>query len=714
MPPLEGIRVLDLSRVLAGPYCTMLLADLGADVIKVERPGEGDETRTWGPPYVGGESAYFLSINRGKRSVALDLARPEAQEALARLARDAHVVVENFRPGVADRLGAGYERLARENPELVYCSITGFGDERPGYDFVVEAESGLMAVTGEADGPPLKVGVAVVDVLAGYAAATGVLAALVAGRGERIEISLYDVALSALVNVSGSALVTGEEPGRHGNAHPSIVPYETFAAADGPITRRGRERRALPPALRGDRAARPGRGRALPDELRAGSSTARSSSASSTASSPRGRPTSGSSGSRGRGVPVGKVRGVLEALEHGRTLTVDHPTIGTLPLVASPLGPRAETRPPPLLGEHTREVLGRARLRRRGDRGAAATVERVTDGVARQHYNVTFTLLAVAAVAYALLQSLVAPALLTIQHDLDTTTAGAAWILTAYLLSASVVTPIAGRLGDMYGKKRTMVVVLIVLAFGTLLAALATSIGVMIVARVIQGAGGAVFPLSFAIIRDEFPPRRVPHGIALISAILGIGGGLGIVLAGPIVQHLDYHWLFWFPLGRGDRRDDRDRRLRAGVAGQDPWSDRLARGGAARRLADRPARPGQPGHELGLDVGAHARPVRDRGRADPGLGLGRVAHPLTARGHADDAAAAGVDDQPGRARARLRHVRLVRARAPSSSSCRPRPASASARRSPRRGSSWFPPRSGCSSPGRSRDGSRAPSDRACR
>jgi EmrB/QacA subfamily drug resistance transporter len=173
----------------------------------------------------------------------------------------------------------------------------------------------------------------------------------------------------------------------------------------------------------------------------------------------------------------------------------------------------------------------------------------VTDPVERQHYNVTFTLLAVAAVAYALLQSLVAPALLTIQHDLDTTTAGAAWILTAYLLSASVFTPIAGRLGDMYGKKRTMVVVLIVLAFGTLLAALATSIGVMIVARVIQGAGGAVFPLSFAIIRDEFPPRRVPQGIALISAILGIGGGLGIVLAGPIIEHFSYHWLFWFPLG---------------------------------------------------------------------------------------------------------------------------------------------------------------------
>jgi crotonobetainyl-CoA:carnitine CoA-transferase CaiB-like acyl-CoA transferase len=230
--PLEGIRVLDLSRVLAGPYCTMLLADLGADVVKVERPGEGDETRTWGPPYAGGEAAYFLSVNRGKRSIAVDLGKPEGREVVRRLARASDVVLENFRRGTAARLGVGYDELERENPQLVYCSISGFGDRaptgRPGYDFVLQAESGLMAITGDPDGPPTKVGVAVVDVLTGYAAATSILAALAArtrtGHGAQLEVSLLDTALSALVNVAAAAVVTGAEPRRFGNAHPTSSP----------------------------------------------------------------------------------------------------------------------------------------------------------------------------------------------------------------------------------------------------------------------------------------------------------------------------------------------------------------------------------------------------------------------------------------------------------------------------------------------------------
>jgi crotonobetainyl-CoA:carnitine CoA-transferase CaiB-like acyl-CoA transferase len=360
VPPLEGIRVLDLSRVLAGPYCTMLLADLGADVVKVERPGEGDETRGWGPPYAGGEAAYFLAVNRGKRSIALDLARPEAQEVVRRLARTADVVVENFRRGTAERLGAGYEELSRENGGLVYCSITGFGDERPGYDFVLQAESGLMAITGEADGPPLKVGVAVVDVLAGYAAAGAVLAALLArsrtGRGERIEISLLETALSALVNVASSALLTGEEPGRFGNAHPNIVPYQTFAAADGEIAVAAANDGLFArlcgalgrPELAGDtrflsNADRVEHRDELTGELARVFAARPSSEWLELLAA--------------AGVPAGKVRGVLEALGDARLVEVEHPAIGSLPLVRSPLGPRGETRPPPLLGEHTRELL---------------------------------------------------------------------------------------------------------------------------------------------------------------------------------------------------------------------------------------------------------------------------------------------------------------------------------------------------------------------
>jgi crotonobetainyl-CoA:carnitine CoA-transferase CaiB-like acyl-CoA transferase len=352
-----ALRVLDLSRVLAGPYCTMLLADLGADVVKVERPGQGDDTRAWGPPYAGGEAAYFLSVNRGKRSVALDLARPEGREVAQRLARSADVVVENFRPGAAERLGVGYERLAQERPGLVYCSITGFGDRRPGYDFVVQAESGLMAITGEADGEPVKVGVAVVDVLAGYAAATAILAAVVAGEGRHIEISLLDVALSSLVNVAQSALVTGVEPERKGNAHESIVPYQTFAASDATVALAGGNdalyRRLCDalgrPDLAEDERFGTNPGRIAHREELVGELSAIFATRSADEWVER---------LAAAGVPAGKVRGVLEALTERWATAVEHPTIGALPLVPSPFGLAAE--PPPLLGQHTREVLAEA------------------------------------------------------------------------------------------------------------------------------------------------------------------------------------------------------------------------------------------------------------------------------------------------------------------------------------------------------------------
>ncbi len=246
--PLHGVRVLDLSRVLAGPLCTMILGDLGADVVKVERPGTGDDTRHWGPPWAEGpegrESAYYLALNRNKRSAAADLKTEEGRALVRRLAVDADVVVENFAPGTMEGWGLGYDSLSAENPGLVLCSITGYGSDgpdagRPGYDFAVQARAGWMAITGEPDGAPAKVGVALVDVLTGHAAAIAVLAALHererSGRGQRVETALFDVALAGLANVAQGALVTGREPRRWGNAHPTIVPYQPFDTADRPV-----------------------------------------------------------------------------------------------------------------------------------------------------------------------------------------------------------------------------------------------------------------------------------------------------------------------------------------------------------------------------------------------------------------------------------------------------------------------------------------------
>jgi crotonobetainyl-CoA:carnitine CoA-transferase CaiB-like acyl-CoA transferase len=392
--PLDGVRVVDLSRVLAGPYATMVLADLGADVVKVEHPGQGDETRSWGPPYASEDvAAYFLALNRSKRSVALDLKQPEGRALALELCARADVVIENFRPGTAARLGLDAAAVHARDPRVVYCSITGFGEreplDRPGYDFVVQGESGLMAITGEPDGPPTKVGVALIDVVTGLNAAVAILAALrrreLGGSGERVSISLLDSALAALVNVAQNALVGGEEPPRYGNAHPSIVPYEVFATADGWITvaaandglyrrlcealdrtelaaderfatnaARVRNREELLPVLRKIFLTRPSDDWVVALEA--------------------------------AGVPVGKIRGVLEALRAAApaTVQVTHPSAGELELVAPPFafefaGLR-RAGPPPLLGQHTREVLteigiDEQRLAGLVERGVVATAE---------------------------------------------------------------------------------------------------------------------------------------------------------------------------------------------------------------------------------------------------------------------------------------------------------------------------------------------------
>lgn len=238
--PLAGVVVADFTRVLAGPYCTMLMADLGATVIKVEGP-HGDETRHWTPPAREGEATYYLSVNRGKRSIALDLAREEDAAIARELARRADVMIENFKPGGLDRFGLGYEAVGATNPGVVYVSITGFGADSalPGYDVLAQAMSGLMSVTGEAGGPPTKAGVAIVDVVTGLHAGLGALAALrhreATGEGQRVQVDLLTSALSALVNQSGAYALAGVVPERMGNDHPSIFPYGPFPTADGDI-----------------------------------------------------------------------------------------------------------------------------------------------------------------------------------------------------------------------------------------------------------------------------------------------------------------------------------------------------------------------------------------------------------------------------------------------------------------------------------------------
>ena len=368
--PLVGVRVADLSRVLAGPYCTMVLADLGADVVKVERPEGGDETRSWGPPFAGGEAAYDLSVNRSKRSCALDLSQRDGRALALEICARADVVVENFKLGGAHRLGVGYDQVRERNPRVVYCSITGFSSERtppgrPGYDFVAQAESGLMSITGPEEGPPYKVGVALVDVLAGLHAAAAVLAALHGGEGARIEVPLLDSGLAGLVNVAQNALVTGTDPQRHGNAHPNIVPYQDFETSSGRIAVAAANDglfRALCSvmALEG-----------LPSDKRFATNAGRVEHRRELVPVLQERFRERSAEDwlgelDAAGVPAGKVRSVPDALEaaaaggRAATVTLEHPTAGPLDFVGSPIwgATRADQAPPPLLGEHTAEVLG--------------------------------------------------------------------------------------------------------------------------------------------------------------------------------------------------------------------------------------------------------------------------------------------------------------------------------------------------------------------
>ena len=240
--PLSGVRVLDLTRVVAGPYCSMFLGDLGAEVVKVEQPGAGDDTRGWGPPFAGGESAYYLCINRNKQSLTLDLKSQRAVELLRQLVKAADVILENFRPGTMERLGLGEKELREINPRLIYASLTGFGadgpmSDWPGYDLIVQAWGGLMSITGTPDGEPVKVGVAIIDLVAGLMLGKAITAALFArekiGVGQRIDTSLLEAEVASLINVGSNYLVGGKVPSRWGNAHPNIVPYQNFQTADG-------------------------------------------------------------------------------------------------------------------------------------------------------------------------------------------------------------------------------------------------------------------------------------------------------------------------------------------------------------------------------------------------------------------------------------------------------------------------------------------------
>ncbi|OFW26159.1 MAG: formyl-CoA transferase [Acidobacteria bacterium RIFCSPLOWO2_02_FULL_65_29] len=374
MTPLHGIMVLDLTRVLSGPYCTMLLADMGARVIKVEQPGKGDDTRAWGPPFLQEESAYFLSINRNKESVTIDFKQTEGRAVLDRLIAKSDVVVENFRPGTLRKLGLDYASLAPRYPTLVYCSVSGFGHSGPregeaGYDAVMQAEGGLMSITGAADGPPFRLGVAIADIVSGMFAAQGVTAALFArdrtGAGQAVDIAMLDSVAALLTYQAGIYFATGTAPTRMGNRHPTIAPYETFRASDGDFViavgndgqwRRFCEATGFPLdtrfATNRQRVTAYAELKPLLD-ARLGTGT-RSHWIEALGAA---------------GVPCGSVRDLDELFAdpqvEARSMTaeVEHATIGALRVLGTPLKlsgtPPSVRTAPPTLGQHTEAVLTR-------------------------------------------------------------------------------------------------------------------------------------------------------------------------------------------------------------------------------------------------------------------------------------------------------------------------------------------------------------------
>ncbi|WNF38546.1 CaiB/BaiF CoA-transferase family protein [Bacillaceae bacterium IKA-2] len=372
---LDGIRVLDLTRVLAGPYCTMILGDLGAEIIKVEAPGGSDDTRAWGPPYTGGESAYYLCANRNKRAITLDLKSEAGKNVLEKLIKQSDVIIENFKHGTMEKWGLGYEQLNILNPQIVHCSITGFGHEGPykdlpGYDFIIQAMSGLMSITGSEQSGPMKVGVAISDIFTGLYAAIGIQAALLernqSGMGQSIDLSLFDSQISTLANVASNYLVSEKNPKPLGNEHPNIVPYQSFNTLDGQIAvavgNDGQfvkfmnviglsnlskdERYATNPKRLENRKELV---KVISDQMRLKETQFWIKSL------------------RENGIPSGSINTIAEMFEDpqvkasGIIKEVSHPTAGMIRLVGSPLKlsrtPTEVRRHPPLAGEHTEEVL---------------------------------------------------------------------------------------------------------------------------------------------------------------------------------------------------------------------------------------------------------------------------------------------------------------------------------------------------------------------